>query len=184
MAFEVLAVIGLKARGNATRQALAYHRCCRTHIDGTGQRVLAKENALWATQDFHLLEVKETDTRLPASTEIHAVEKKAYRLLKRLVRADGDTAHGDDRIHRILCHREVRHVGTQFTQASDRSVLNQLTADCRHRNRHVLQTFGPLLSRDHDLFECLTKSCHRQTGHRSTQGYFRKCFNHYVDSHG
>ena len=39
-------------------------------------------------QDFHLLEVKETETGLSASAQIDAVEEQAHRLLKGLVRAN------------------------------------------------------------------------------------------------
>ena len=152
MALEILAVVGLKTRRNPSRQTLTNNRRCGSDVYRTGQSVFTKENPLRAAQHLDLLEIKQAQSGLTATSVVNAIDKHADRLLKRLVSADRDTAHADNGIHRVLTHRKIRHISAQLAEAADGGILNQLTTDCRDRNRHVLQTFCPLLRGHHDLF--------------------------------
>ena len=77
MAFKVFAVIVFETGGDAACQPLANARRSGTNIHRTGQRVLTKENALGATQDFYLLEVKQAKTRLTAPAVVDTVNEHA-----------------------------------------------------------------------------------------------------------
>ena len=169
MAFEVFTTVGFETCRHTARKALAHLRGSGADVDRASQRVLTKQDALRTTQHFYLFQIEKPESCLATSAVMHAIHKQAYRLLKGLVCTNRDASHGDNRVHCVLRHRKVGHISTKLLKASNRSVLNLLAGDCRHRNRHILQTFGSFLCGYNHFFQRLTGCRHRHTGDCCTQ---------------
>ena len=134
---------------------LADLRALGVDEDGAAGRVGADEGALRTAQHFHIGDIvigpRRDDGRLEHAIHIGGDA------IGRIGRAAGQTDAADiDALGQAgVFHAEGRGGELQVFQALDALVRQPVAGQRRHRDRHSLDVFRPLLRRDHDFAESL-----------------------------
>ena len=126
----------------------------RGDADGTGDGVLAKQDALRPLEYFHPFQIHRGGYCCQCTAPgIHAVDEHAHRLLEPGVGAGAHAANKQVRGARAIVNGDIGNVGSELLQVDNGEIVYLLATDGNDGNRHVLQVFSPLLGGDDNFFQ-------------------------------
>ena len=129
------------------------------HRKGAGNRVLAKQDALRATQGGDTRQVKHRRPNQLLAAIIDAIDVLANRLLETLVITGADATDVHLRADAALGHLQVGHIVLQIFDPVDPGLPDFLTRGYDDRDRHIGQSLLSFLGGNDDLFEHSPRCC-------------------------